>query len=164
MAAPIEIVVNGRRHQTQAAPETPLLYVLRNELQLNGPKFGCGLGQCGACTVHLGGEPVRSCVTPVSAAARLPVTTIEGLGNAETPHPLQRAFIEEQAAQCGYCISGMIMSAAALLAKTPHPRESQIRDALGANLCRCGSHLRILRAIRRAAGVKTGTAGTGGGL
>jgi len=164
MAAPIEIVVNGRRHQTQAAPETPLLYVLRNELQLNGPKFGCGLGQCGACTVHLGGEPVRSCVTPVSAAARLPVTTIEGLGNAETPHPLQRAFIDEQAAQCGYCISGMIMSAAALLAKTPHPRESQIRDALGANLCRCGSHLRILRAIRRAAGVKTGTAGTGGGL
>jgi nicotinate dehydrogenase subunit A len=164
MAAPIEIVVNGRRHQTQAAPETPLLYVLRNELQLNGPKFGCGLGQCGACTVHLGGEPVRSCMTPVSAAARLPVTTIEGLGNAETPHPLQRAFIEEQAAQCGYCISGMIMSAAALLAKTPHPRESQIRDALGANLCRCGSHLRILRAIRRAAGVKTGTAGTGGGL
>jgi nicotinate dehydrogenase subunit A len=164
MAALIEIVVNGRRHQTQAAPETPLLYVLRNELQLNGPKFGCGLGQCGACTVHLGGEPVRSCVTPVSAAARLPVTTIEGLGNAETPHPLQRAFIEEQAAQCGYCISGMIMSAAALLAKTPHPRESQIRDALGANLCRCGSHLRILRAIRRAAGVKTGTAGTGGGL
>ncbi len=163
MAAPIEIVVNGTRHRTSAAPDTPLLYVLRNDMQLNGPKFGCGLGQCGACTVHLGGQAVRSCVTPLSAAAGKPIVTIEGLGTADAPHPLQKAFIDEQAAQCGYCISGMIMSAAALLAQTAHPREAQIRDALGANLCRCGSHLRILRAIGRIAGLKPGTTATGAG-
>jgi nicotinate dehydrogenase subunit A len=150
--APLAIRVNGQRHEVQAAPDTPLLYVLRNELQLNGPKFGCGLGQCGACTVHLGGNPVRSCVTPVSAAARVPVVTVEGLGTPSAPHPLQRAFIDEQAAQCGYCISGMIMSAAALLAKTPHPTDSQLRNALASNLCRCGTHMRILRAVRRVAG------------
>jgi nicotinate dehydrogenase subunit A len=148
----LAITVNGQRHETPAAPDTPLLYVLRNELQLNGPKFGCGLGQCGACVVHLGGNPVRACVTPVSAAEKLPVVTIEGLGTAAAPHPLQRAFIDEQAAQCGYCINGMIMSAAALLAKTPRATDAQVREALAANLCRCGSHLRILRAIRRAAG------------
>jgi nicotinate dehydrogenase subunit A len=153
--APLVIRVNGQPHETQAAPDTPLLYVLRNELQLNGPKFGCGLGQCGACTVHVGGVPVRSCVTPVSAAARQPVVTVEGLGTEAVPHPLQRAFIAEQAGQCGYCLSGMIMSAAALLARTPHPTDAQVRDALGANLCRCGSHLRILRAIQRAAGAST---------
>jgi nicotinate dehydrogenase subunit A len=149
---PLAIVVNGQRHETHAAPDTPLLYVLRNELQLNGPKFGCGLGQCGACTVHLGGNPVRSCVTPVSAATRLAVVTVEGLGSERTPHPLQRAFIDEQAAQCGYCISGMIMSAAALIAKTPHPTDTQVRQALGSNLCRCGTHMRILRAIHRVGG------------
>ena len=161
---PLTIRVNGQTHQIQAAPDTPLLYVLRNELQLNGPKFGCGLGQCGACTVHLGGAPIRSCVTPVSAAVRQPVVTVEGLGNERAPHVLQRAFIDEQAAQCGYCISGMIMSAAALLAKTPRPTESQVREALGANLCRCGSHLRILRAIQRAAGGGTApTAAKSGG-
>jgi nicotinate dehydrogenase subunit A len=143
------IRVNGQPHEIQAAPDTPLLYVLRNELQLNGPKFGCGLGQCGACTVHLGGLPVRACVTPVSAALQQPVVTVEGLGTPRAPHPLQTAFIDEQAGQCGYCLSGMIMTTAALLAKTPHPTESQVRDALGGNLCRCGSHLRILRAIRR---------------
>jgi nicotinate dehydrogenase subunit A len=148
----LAISVNGQRHETQAAPETPLLYVLRNELQLNGPKFGCGLGQCGACVVHLGGSPVRSCVTPVSAAVQAPVVTVEGLGTPAAPHPLQRAFIDEQAAQCGYCVNGMIMSAAALLAKTPRATDAQVREALGANLCRCGSHLRILRAIRRVAG------------
>jgi nicotinate dehydrogenase subunit A len=161
------IRVNGQPHEVQAAPDTPLLYVLRNDLQLNGPKFGCGLGQCGACTVHLGGVPVRACMTPVSAALQQPVVTIEGLGTPHAPHPLQTAFIDEQAGQCGYCLSGMIMTAAALLAKTPRPTESQLRDALGANLCRCGSHLRILRAIRRVTGsaapatTKTAAATTG---
>jgi nicotinate dehydrogenase subunit A len=152
----LEIQVNGRRHRVEAAPDTPLLYVLRNELGLNGPKFGCGLGQCGACTVHLGGEAVRSCITPASAAASKPVTTVEGLGTAERPHVVQQAFIEEQAAQCGYCINGMVMSAAALLAKTPAPTDRQVREALDGNLCRCGTHMRILRAVRRAV-----TAGTG---
>jgi nicotinate dehydrogenase subunit A len=160
---PIVITVNGRKHETQAAPDTPLLYVLRNELQLNGPKFGCGLGQCGACVVHLGGNPARSCVTPVSAAAQQPVVTIEGLGTSSAPHPLQRAFIDEQAGQCGYCLNGMIMSAAALLAKTPRATEAQVREALAANLCRCGSHLRILRAIRRVAGGAPTTTKTAGG-
>jgi nicotinate dehydrogenase subunit A len=157
---PLTIRVNGTPHETQAAPDTPLLYVLRNELRLNGPKFGCGLGQCGACTVHLGGAAVRSCVTPVSAAANKPIVTVEGLGGIHAPHPLQRAFIDEQAAQCGYCINGMIMTAAALLATTPHATDAQVRDALGANLCRCGSHLRILRAIRRVAGGEATTTKT----
>lgn len=148
-SASIEIRVNGALHRVRAAPGTPLLYVLRNELGLNGPKFGCGLGQCGACTVHLGDEAVRSCTMPVSAAAHLPVTTVEGLGTVQAPHPLQRAFIDEQAAQCGYCINGMVMTAAALLASTPDASEPQLRSALAGNLCRCGSHLRILRAIRR---------------
>lgn len=150
MSATLKIVVNGQRHEVEATSDTPLLYVLRNELKLNGPRFGCGLGQCGACTVQLAGEAVRSCIVPVAAAASLPVTTIEGLGTADAPHPLQRAFIEEQAAQCGYCISGMIMTAAALLDSTPHPGDAEIRSALARNLCRCGTHLRILRAIRRA--------------
>ncbi len=153
MANGLEITVNGKRHRVQAADDTPLLYVLRNELALNGPKFGCGLAQCGACTVHLGDEPIRSCVTPVSAVGTRPVTTIEGLGTVERPHPLQQAFIDEQAAQCGYCINGMVMTAAALLKKTPHPGEGEIRSALEGNLCRCGTHLRILRALRRAARV-----------
>lgn len=131
-----------------AAGETPLLYVLRNELQLNGPKFGCGLGQCGACTVHVGDTAVRACVFPVSAVAA-PVTTIEGLGTPERPHPLQAAFIAEQAAQCGYCISGIIMTTAAALKQNKRPTETEIRAALDANLCRCGSHLRILRAIQK---------------
>lgn len=156
-ATALEIQVNGRRHRVQASPETPLLYVLRNELTLNGPKFGCGLAQCGACTVHLGGEAIRSCMTPVSAAASAPVVTIEGLAAASgaaggARHPLQEAFVQEQAGQCGYCLSGMIMSAAALLAKTPKPTDPQVRDALNGNLCRCASHMRILRAVRRAAG------------
>lgn len=156
-ATALEIQVNGRRHRVQASPETPLLYVLRNELALNGPKFGCGLAQCGACTVHLGGEAIRSCMTPVSAASSAPVVTIEGLAAASgaaagTRHPLQEAFVQEQAGQCGYCLSGMIMSAAALLAKTPKPTDPQVRAALNGNLCRCASHMRILRAVRRAAG------------
>jgi nicotinate dehydrogenase subunit A len=146
-----ELVVNGVRHQTTATSDTPLLDLLRNELELNGPKFGCGLGQCGACTVHLDGQPVRACITPVGSATGHSVVTVEGLGTIDAPHPLQRAFIEEQAAQCGYCISGIIMTAAALLTHTPAPTEQQIRTALAGNLCRCGTHMRILRAIHRAA-------------
>jgi len=150
MADALEITVNGQRHRVTAADDTPLLYVLREELALNGPKFGCGLSQCGACTVHIGDRAARSCVTPVSSV-RQPVTTLEGLGTREHPHPLQQAFIAEQAAQCGYCINGMIMSAAALLKQNPRPSESEVRSALDGNLCRCGTHLRILRAIRRVA-------------
>ena len=151
MANEREILVNGQRHRVEAASDTPLLYVLRNELGLNGPKFGCGLAQCGACTVHLGGDAVRSCVTPVSAVGGRAVTTLEGLGTPDKLHPLQHAFVDEQAAQCGYCINGMIMTATALLKKTPRPTEAQIRSALAGNLCRCGTHMRILRAVRRAA-------------
>jgi nicotinate dehydrogenase subunit A len=150
MASQLQITVNGRRHSVEAPPDTPLLYVLRNELNLNGPKFGCGLAQCGACTVHLGDRSVRACVTPVSSV-RAPVTTVEGLGTPDKPHPLQQAFIAEQAAQCGYCINGMVMTAAALLKANPRPAEDQIRSALNGNLCRCGTHLRVLRAVRRAA-------------
>lgn len=152
MSDRVALVVNGARHETSAPADTPLLYVLRDELQLDGPKFGCGLGQCGACTVHLDGQPIRSCVTPVASAAGRAVLTVEGLGTARAPHPLQQAFIDEQAAQCGYCIAGMIMTAAALLARTPAPAEQEIRSALAGNLCRCGTHMRILRAVRRAAG------------
>jgi nicotinate dehydrogenase subunit A len=132
-------------------PNEPLLYVLRDNLGLHGPRFGCGLGQCGACTVHIGGVAVRSCVMPLSAV-KGKVVTLEGLGSEARPHPLQRAFIEEQAVQCGYCINGMIMQSAALLARNPKPTEDQIRQELAANLCRCGTHLRILRAVMRAAG------------
>ena len=149
--ATVEITVNGRPRRLEAEPDTPLLYVLRNDLSLSGPKFGCGLAQCGACTVHLDGDAVRSCATPVSAAAGRTVTTLEGLATPRGPHPLQQAFFEEQAVQCGYCIGGIIMTAAALLQKTPRPSDAEIRSALAGNLCRCGTHLRILRAIKRAA-------------
>ncbi|OWJ68418.1 (2Fe-2S)-binding protein [Inquilinus limosus] len=147
----IEIKVNGRRQTIAADPDTPLLYVLRGELQLNAAKYGCGLGQCGACTVLVDGEPAFSCVVPVLLAENKEVTTLEGLGSEDEPGPLQRAFIAEQAAQCGYCIPGMMMRAHALLRKTLTPSDAQIRQALQPNLCRCGTHLRILRAIRRAA-------------
>ena len=130
---------------------TPLLYVLRNDLNLNGPRFGCGLAQCGACTVLVNGLPVRSCVTPVSAVATAEVTTLEGLGGRDDPHPVQKAFIAEQAAQCGYCSNGMIMAAVSLLAHNPDPSDNEIRQALAGNLCRCGTHTRILKAVRRAA-------------
>jgi nicotinate dehydrogenase subunit A len=133
-------------------PNEPLLYVLRNDLGLHGAKFGCGLGQCGACTVLLGGRPVRSCVTPAQAAAGLDVTTVEGLGSPAQPGPVQRAFIAEAAAQCGYCTAGMVVTASALLRDTPHPSVPQIREALAGNLCRCGTHPRVIRAIMRAAG------------
>src|SRR6266436_4688832 len=150
MADALEITVNGQRHRVTAAADTPLLYVLREELALNGPRFGCGLAQCGACTVHVGDRAVRSCVTPVSSV-RQPVTTLEGLGTRERPHPLQQAFIDEQAAQCGYCINGMIMAAKDLLDQNPRPSEREVREALAQNLCRCGTHGRIIRAVLRAA-------------
>jgi nicotinate dehydrogenase subunit A len=132
--------------------DTPLLYVLRNELGLHGPRFGCGLGQCGACTVHIDGNAVRSCITPLSSVADRKVVTLEGLGTDAHPHPLQQAFVDEQAVQCGYCINGMIMQAAALLTQNPEPTEQQIKAGLASNLCRCGTHLRIVRAVKRAAG------------
>jgi nicotinate dehydrogenase subunit A len=147
----VTLTVNGRRRAVAAAPETPLLYILRNDLELNAAKFGCGMAQCGACTVLVDGKPVRSCVTPALAVTNTKITTLEGLGSAKNPHPLQKAFIEEQAAQCGYCIAGMLMSAKALLDQTPHPTEAEIRQALAGNLCRCGTHNRIVRAIQRAA-------------
>jgi nicotinate dehydrogenase subunit A len=143
--------VNGATRVANVEPDTPLLYVLRNDLELSGPRFGCGLSQCGACTVLLDGKATRSCVTPVSAVGAKSVVTLEGLGTAEKPHPLQKAFIEEQAAQCGYCSNGMIMTAKALLDGTPTPTEAQVKKALAANLCRCGTHNRIVRAVLRAA-------------
>ena len=133
-------------------PDTPLLYVLRDDLGLHGPRFGCGLGQCGACTVHLDGQAIRSCITPVSSIGEGKVVTLEGLGTIEHPHPVQAAFIAEQAVQCGYCINGMIMQGAAFLTGNPKPSEADIRDALANNLCRCGTHVRIVRALQRAAG------------
>ncbi|HTZ80235.1 MAG TPA: (2Fe-2S)-binding protein [Stellaceae bacterium] len=151
MADPVTISVNGAPHQVPAAPDTPLLYVLRNDLELNGAKFGCGLAQCGACTVLVDGEPVRSCITAVGDVVGRQVVTIEGLGTIEKPHPLQKAFIELQAAQCGYCINGMVMAAKALIDRTPRPTDAEIRAALEGNLCRCGTHSRILRAIDKAA-------------
>lgn len=144
--------VNGKAHAVDADPETPLLYVLRNELKLKGARFGCGMGQCGACMVIVDGKAVQSCDVPASVVAGKAITTIEGIGAAGALQPLQRAFIEEQAAQCGYCATGIIMSAKALLDANPRPSEEQIKAALARNLCRCGTHQRILRAIRRAAG------------
>jgi nicotinate dehydrogenase subunit A len=143
--------VNGRQSEVGADPETPLLYVLRNDLKLKGTRFGCGLGQCGACTVIVDGKAVQSCDVPVSAVSGKAITTIEGIGTLAEPHPLQRAFIAQQAAQCGYCASGIIMAAKALLDENPSPSEDEIRAALERNLCRCGTHVRILRAIRMVA-------------
>ena len=147
----INLKVNGVSRSVPAEPDTPLLYVLRNDLELNGAKFGCGLAQCGACTVLVDGRAVRSCVTPISVVGTSEITTIEGLGSLEKPHALQRAFIEEQAAQCGYCINGMAMQATAFLtARQTSPSESEIRQALQNNLCRCGTHQRIIAAVKRA--------------
>ena len=146
----IALTVNGRAHAVDVDPATPLLYVLSDDLALNGPKFGCGLGQCGACTVIVRGRAVRSCVTPVGTLNGADVTTLEGLGTVERPHPIQQAFIDEQAAQCGYCINGMIMQSAAFLAKNKKPSEADIKNALANNLCRCGTHARIVRAVKRA--------------
>ena len=151
MAATYTLRVNGRSHTVRVDdPQMPLLYALRNDLDLHGPRFGCGLAQCGACTVHLDGKAVRSCTLPISEAAGKAILTLEGLGTPEKPHPLQRAFIEEQAVQCGYCINGMIMQAKALLDENRKPTEAQIRQALAGNLCRCGTHVRIVRAVKRA--------------
>jgi nicotinate dehydrogenase subunit A len=147
----ITLKVNGRDREVAAQPNAPLLYVLRNDLGLKGSRFGCGTGHCGACTVLLDGNAVQSCDTPLWSVAGREITTIEGLGNLNAPHPLQRAFIDEQAVQCGYCINGIIMSAAALLAKKPEPTREDVARALDRHLCRCGTHVRVLRAIQRAA-------------
>jgi len=144
--------VNGVDHVVDAPPESGLLYALRDGLKLRGPKFGCGLGECGACTVLMDGTAIRSCITPVSAVGKARIVTLEGLGTPASPHPLQAAFIAEQAAQCAYCINGMIMQAVSLLKENPRPSREDIKKALNGNLCRCGTHMRIVRAIERAAG------------
>ena len=149
---PVTLRVNGRMHTVDAEPDTPLLYVLRNDLQLDGPKFGCGVAQCGACTVLVGRRAVKSCSVPVSSAAGAEITTLEGLGTPDTPHPLQTAFVEKAGTQCGFCLNGIIMAAKALLDNTPKPTDDQIRRALNGNLCRCGAHLQVIDAIRHAAG------------
>jgi nicotinate dehydrogenase subunit A len=146
----INLKVNGANHSVPAEPDTPLLYVLRNDLALNGAKFGCGLAQCGACTVLVDGKATRSCVTPIGALGSAEIVTIEGLGTRDKPHALQKAFIDEQAAQCGYCVNGMIMSAKELLDRKPNATESEVKEALVGNLCRCGTHNRIVSAVLRA--------------
>jgi aerobic-type carbon monoxide dehydrogenase small subunit (CoxS/CutS family) len=152
----VQLRVNGTVHDIDADPATPLLYVLRGDLGLNAAKFGCGLGQCGACTVMIDGKAAFSCVRPVGGLEGHEVVTLEALGTAENPSPLQRAFIAEQAAQCGYCIAGMVMRAQALLQSNPAPTEQEIRDHMQTNLCRCGTHMRILRAVKRASGAQVG--------
>ena len=154
MASSVPLNVNGRATAVEVDdPDMPLLYALRDNLGLHGPRFGCGLGQCGSCTVHIDGEAVRSCITPLSAVGPgQRVVTLEGLGSPENPHRVQKAFMDEQAVQCGYCINGMIMQAAAFLAKSPRPTEAEIKEALANNICRCGTHVRILRAVKRASG------------
>jgi nicotinate dehydrogenase subunit A len=153
MAQPtIRLTVNGRIHDVNAAPDTALLYVLRNDLELNGPKFGCGVGECGTCTVLIDGVAARSCVIPISGCVERDILTLEGLGSRGHPDPVQDAFIREQAAQCGYCLNGMIMTARALLNRTLHPSETEVLEALRYNLCRCGAHIEIVRAVMRAAG------------
>lgn len=148
-----QLNINGKRQSVEAESDTPLLYVLRDNLNLQGPKFGCGLGQCGACTVLVNGEAMRSCITPVSSIKAAKVVTLEGLGKPGKPHPMQQAFIDEQAVQCGYCINGMVMQSVSFLNKNPKPSEAQVAQALAANLCRCGTHTRIVKAVLRAAKV-----------
>jgi nicotinate dehydrogenase subunit A len=149
---PTQITVNNVAQTVNAAADTPLLYVLRDDLQLSGPRFGCGLSQCGACTVLINGRAMRSCVYPLSRVGDQPVTTLEGLGTPESPHPLQMAFLDQQAGECAFCMNGMIMVSAALLNSNPSPSEADIKQALNGNLCRCGSHTRIVAAVQRAAG------------
>jgi len=146
--------VNGSDHSVEADEHCPLLYVLRNDIELNNPRFGCGLAQCGACTVIVDGKAVRSCIAPISSVKGKKITTLEGLGTPEHPDPVQRAFIDEQAFQCGYCLNGWVMTTKALLGANPHPTEDQITDAFSGLVCRCGSHVSIFRAVRRAAGLK----------
>lgn len=152
----ITLIVNGAARSVDVESDTPLLYVLRDNLGLTGPKYGCGLAQCGACNVLIAGEVKRSCVVPVGTVAGAVVTTVEGLGTPQQLHPIQAAFVEEQAAQCGYCTAGMVMTTKALLDKKAKPSEAEIREALAGNLCRCGSHLRVVRAVQRAAGTRLG--------
>ena len=147
--ARISLKVNGKSRVVETDPDTPLLYVLRGNLELHGPRFGCGLGQCGACTVMVDSNTVRSCMLPVSAAENKSVTTLEGLGSVARPHAIQAAFVEEQAAQCGFCMNGMVMGAKAMLDKNPHPTVSDIKKSLNSYICRCGTHLRVIRAIQR---------------
>jgi nicotinate dehydrogenase subunit A len=149
MDAPFRLTVNGVAHTVNVDPATPLLYVLSDDLSLRGPKFGCGLGQCGACTVILRGRAVRSCVTPISAVGDADVTTLEGLGTPERPHPIQRAFIEEQAAQCGFCLNGVILTAKALIDQRPKATDAEIQQGMSGVLCRCFVHVRMMRAIKR---------------
>ena len=151
----VRLTVNGAIHDIAAAPDTPLLYILRNDLALNGPKFGCGLGECGACTVIIDNVAARACVVPLSACAQRSIMTLEGLGTRDRPDPLQAAFVAHQAAQCGYCLNGMIMTAKALLLRNPRPSEQEIKQALRYNLCRCGTHVEILAAVMAAAGHAT---------
>ncbi|PZW46717.1 nicotinate dehydrogenase subunit A [Pseudomonas sp. URIL14HWK12:I3] len=151
MQTTLSVRVNGQSFEVDALPETPLLLILRNDLCLNGPKYGCGLGECGACTVIIDGMAARSCIIPLAGAVGREITTLEGLGCKRAPHPVQQAFIDEQAAQCGYCMNGMIMTATTLLNRIPQPSDEQIRNELSGNLCRCGTHVEILRAVRRAA-------------
>ena len=148
----MRLTVNGKTHDVEAAPDTALLYVLRNDLGLNGPKYGCGLGECGTCTVLIDGMAARSCVIPISGCAGRDIVTLEGLGTSDKPDVVQQAFIDEQAAQCGYCLNGMIITTKALLARTPQPSETEVLEALRYNLCRCGAHIEIARAALRAAG------------
>jgi nicotinate dehydrogenase subunit A len=152
MTITIRLTVNGRIRDVAASPDTALLYVLRNDLELNGPKFGCGLGECGACTVLIDGRAARACVIPIEGCSERDIMTLEGLGSRDHPDPVQQAFIDEQAAQCGYCLNGMVMTTKALLAFNPHPTETEAREALRYNLCRCGAHVEIMRAVMRAAG------------
>ena len=148
----IRLTVNGKSHDVSAAPDTALLYVLRNDLELNGPKYGCGLGECGTCTVLIDGMAARSCVIPIEGCVGRDIVTLEGLGTRERPDPVQAAFVHEQAAQCGYCLNGMILTTKALLLRTPYPSEAEILEALRYNLCRCGAHVEIIRAAMRVAG------------
>jgi nicotinate dehydrogenase subunit A len=145
----VNLRVNGRSYALDVDPRTPLLYILRNDLTLNGPRFGCGMGQCGACTVIAGGRAIRSCITPVSSVATAEITTMEGLGTLDRPHPIQKAFIDQQAAGCGYCLNGIIMTAKAFLDRNPGATEAEIVHSLDGNLCRCGVHIRILRALKQ---------------
>ena len=162
-AQPVRLSVNGREHEVRAAQDTPLLYVLRNDLELNGPKYGCGLGECGACTVLVDGVAARSCVIPVRGVVGREVVTLEGLGGPDCPGPTQRAFIECQAAQCGYCLNGMIMAVEALLRRNPNPSEQDMRQELRHNLCRCGTHVEILQAAHRAAELRAQARAAHGG-
>ena|SRR5215475_1118704 len=152
--AQITLTVNGKTRVVNTDPTTMLLYVLRDDLELKGPRFGCGLSQCGACAVIMDGNAVRSCTVPVTAARNRRITTLEGLGSTARPHPLQKAFIDEQAGQCGYCLNGMVITAKVLLDKNPNPSDADIKAALAGTICRCGSHVRIVRAVKRAAGLK----------